>query len=441
MKKRLGWMLAAFLAAPAAGEPALEPVPRPPAGQVEASVLRQLELAYRLIEATRARGGDEARAHAYGQLGELYAAYDLWESAAPALRNARRLETGAFRWAYLSGYVDQQRARLETAAESFERALEIEPRHLAAWLRLGEARLDLHQTAAARRAFERALEIDPEAAAAHFGFGRALAQADDPDGAAEHFERALRLQPEATQIHFPLAQVYRRQGRLDQARAQLARHGEGKVSFPDPLVESLTRKAAGGAFHKFVGDQAALAGRYREAVDAYRRAVAADAENYFYRKSLGLTLNQLGDVASAVRQLEAALGLLSKLPEAQRPAEVVEVRFSLGGLAMNRDDAASAREHFEAVLAADPGYAPAHLQLGNLAGRAGRLEEALAHFSRVLELQPDDPQALLQRATTLMDLGRFAEAVPDLRRRIQLEPGDRRAQWLLERALEATNDG
>lgn len=441
--------LVAALAA-AAGGPQLEPIPEPGAGVVEASVRRDLAAARATVEAVMARSaGASERAAAYGELGRLYAAYELWDAARPCLANALALEedaAAAARWHHYLGYVLERRGDLSAAVRHYDQAIADGAgvggmEEHAARLRRAGVLLALGRTAEAEAAFRRLTEEDPVSAAAHFGLGRALAARGDPNGAIAAFERALDRQPEAGQVHYALAQAYRRVGRIDEARRHLALRSEQKVYLRDPLVDSLAVAAHGGAFHKLRGDDAVLAGRLAEAAAAYRLAVEAEPRNFHYRKSLGLTLYQLGRSDEAARELEAALDLDPDLPAALVPAERARIRYALGGIAANRRQVELALEHFREAVRLDPDYAEAHLQVGNLLGAAGRLEEALAAFDRAVAADPDLAAARLQRATTLMDLGRFAEAVPDLERRLELEPNDERARRLLETARRESGGG
>ncbi len=444
--------LAASAGVAFAAPPRLEPVPEPGPGVVEESVRRQLVEAHRAVTDPEPalRDDPSALARAYGELGRLYAAYELWDAARPAFANALTLAPGSPRWHHYLGHAQERRGDLAAAARHFDEAAKTGPGRWAARLRRAEIDLTLGRTEAAAEAF-RELTQPPDGAAgleaaAHFGLGRALAAAGDPEGAIPELRRALELQPEAAPVHYALAQAYRRTGRMEEARRHLtrmgsrmgARPGAGGVPFPDPYVDSLAEAARGGAYHKFRGDRAVQAGRLAEAAEAYRKAVAAEPESFSYRKSLGLTLHRLGRVEGAVRELEAALALDPGLPPAQVPVERARLRFALGGIAANRGDSGAALRHFREAARLDPGYADAHLQTGNLLGAAGRLEEALAAFGRALAAaEPADPAAApahLQRATTLMDLGRFAEAVPDLERSLELRPDDSRARWLLETA-------
>jgi tetratricopeptide (TPR) repeat protein len=423
----------------------LEPVPEPGAGVVEASVRRDLAAAHAAVTALAARAaGAGERAAAYGELGRLYAAYELWDAARPCFANALALErdsAAVARWHHYLGYVLERRGDLEAAVRHYERAVAGDPGDHAALLRGADLDLSLGRAGEAETAFRRLADEEGFAAAARFGLGRVALARGDPDAAITALRRTLELQPEAGQVHYALAQAYRRAGRIDEARRHLERRSEARVRFPDPLVDSLATAPRGGAFHKLRGDEAVLAGRLGDAAAAYRRAVEAEPGSFHYRKSLGLTLYQLGRPDEAARELEAALDLEPDLPPALVPAERARIRYALGGIAANRRRGERALEHFRAAVRLDPGYAEAHLQVGNLLGAAGRLEEALAAFDRAVAADPDLAEARLQRATTLMDLGRFAEAVPDLERRLELEPNDEQARWLLQTARRESGGG
>ena len=51
-------------------------------------------------------------------------------------------------------------------------------------------------------------------------------------------------------------------------------------------------------------------------------------------------------------------------------------------------DDVSAREQFEWILAADPGYIGSYYHLGRLLEREGRLQEALVQYQRAAETDP-----------------------------------------------------
>lgn len=439
------------LAAPALAASGLEPVPPPGPGVVEETVHRELAAALAAVEARRS-SSPRARATAYGELGRLYAAYELWDAARAALANAQTLDPESFEWSYLHGWVEERRGALAAAERAYLEALgsraalarppPAATHRAAARLHLADLALARGDVSAAQAELAAALASGPFAeAAARFGLGRAAAMAGDSAEAVRQLERVVALQPEASQARYPLAMALRRLGKVEEARRQLARRGEAPVAFPDPLVEAVRRSAGGGALHKLRGDQAILAGRLEEAAAAYRRAVAAEPASFFARKSLGSTLYRLGREDEAAAELERAVALDPGLPGAAARREKAGLHYALGGIAANAGRSAEAERSFRQAVALDPGNAEAHLQLGNLAGAAGRLEEALGHFRAALAADPELAAARLQVATTLMDLGRFAAAATELERYLERSPGDQRARGLLDVARRQAGGG
>jgi protein O-mannosyl-transferase len=97
-------------------------------------------------------------------------------------------------------------------------------------------------------------------------------------------------------------------------------------------------------------------GASREAVDAFRRAAAADPSQPRYRLNLARALLDAG-------QLEEAQRLASALPSDPAAHDI------LGRIHLRRGDVAAARAAFERAVQIDPGYAPARDALRALGPR------------------------------------------------------------------------
>ena len=409
-----------------ASSPALEPVPAPEAALVEPTVYEPLAAAHAALAEDRP---DADRAEAHGDFGRLALAYELHDMAAPAFGNAARLTPEDHRWPYYRGVLARAAGDLDAAAEDFRRALALVPRDhadegVAIFLRLGDVELARGGDEAAKTAYAAALaalpETAPSAAAAHYGLARLAARAGEAEAAVEHFERTLALQPEASQARYPLALALRKLGRAAAARDQIARRGDGRVEFVDPLVAEVEGLATGTSADVARGEAAMLAGRPAEAVEHYRRAVAASPEDYDVGKAFAVALYQAGKLDEARVELERLLAL--ELDEARRTSEHAFLHFTLGTLLVNQKNDVRALVAFRDVLALEPEHRDALFHIAGVYGRSGLFNDAVEHLDRLLELEPGHGSARLRRATTLMDLRRYSEALPDLRWLLEREP-------------------
>lgn len=150
-----------------------------------------------------------------------------------------------------------------------------------------------------------------------------------------------------------------------------------------------------------------------DAIEAFKRAVAAnpqDADSYF---RMGIALENLGDVVGAVVAYDRATAILPSLTEAWfragalvytlghrdeaigcfRRAAATGPKTAFGRLGKarallteNRDQ--DAEQVLRKALSAEPTNAIAHDLLGNLLSELGRFDEAYAHLQRAIELAP-----------------------------------------------------
>ncbi len=95
---------------------------------------------------------------------------------------------------------------------------------------------------------------------------------------------------------------------------------------------------------------------------------------------------------------------------------------------------AQALPHFDAVVEAEPGFAPAHAARGAALEQLGRWAEAEAAYRRALELQPDNLLALAGMASTSSHAQRHTQAREFAQRVLSVEPGYPDAVVVLARA-------
>lgn len=406
-------LLLTVACAPSADLPieTLEPLPSLDLSTVEPVARQQLEERRGDVERLLKKAEDARQlAEGFGDLGELYHAYQMFDAAAVCYRNAQTLDPGAFLWPYLLAVAEQRSGRFAEAVDAYRRALELRPDHEPARLRLAEAHLALGQKAEAAALLEPLKDEEDYAAAAYFGLGRA---AEDPAVAVEAFEKALQLDPAASAVRHPLGLALRRLGRDEEARQALAEEGAEPVSFPDPPLERIAELAVGAGAHLRRGNQALMRNDFTTAAAAYRRAVEAQPENVEARRNLALALSRDGRVDEAIVELQRAL---------EDQPDSVWLHYDLGNLLMARGRPEAAIEALQKAVALAPDLEPALFNLGNALIGLGRWGEAREVLQKLLELDAGDPQARYLLAVARGESGERQQAIEELQRLLRDDP-------------------
>lgn len=256
---------------------------------------------------------------------------------------------------------------------------------------------------------------------------------------------------------------------------------------PDAVPELL---GSGRAHH--------AAGRLAEAEAAYRRILAADAEQPDALHLLGVIALQVGKPAAAVELIaraarrsptdavvfsnlgsalrrcgrpdeavaaarraveldgrfpDALNNLANALADTQAHAETADVltryvalrpeaidqRLLLARALILSGRAAAAVEVLNALLARAPRHAPALINLGVALKKTGRTQEAIAAYRTALEIAPDDVGALNNLGTAYQEEDRHEEAIACFRAAIERRPDFADAHLNLALAHRAFN--
>jgi Flp pilus assembly protein TadD len=121
----------------------------------------------------------------------------------------------------------------------------------------------------------------------------------------------------------------------------------------------------------------------------------------------GFSLEHAGKFPEAVEQYRAALALSPKDYEAH---------FALGRALLRTNDAAGSEGEFRAAIAVRGDAAPARLGLATALLAQKKYEAASDALANYLKLKPDDRSAHFDRASALLNLARFDEALTELDR-------------------------
>ena len=238
----------------------------------------------------------------------------------------------------------------------------------------------------------------------------------DPEGAESRFSGSLELLPDRPSTLTNRAAARLRLGRLEEAEADARR----AVTVDDRYTEAWLNLAL-IALERGDTDAAAshlqtlvwldrnhhqgwllsarvrdLQGRFEDAADCYRKALAIKPDDFGPLMNLGAALNDLGQFAEALDQHDRALQI------DPRHVEVLSNRaVALAGL--------------------------------------GRYDDALAGFEHCLSIDPLRPEGWMGKAMALMSLKRPADALPCLEEANRVQPGFAPA-WSIRGAVLAGLD-
>lgn len=342
----------------------VDPVPLDGVAEPIAEAIRAAQ-----VQLDRARASDQTvvRAQAYAVYGDVLLAHGFSDQASQAYRNARALAPTVLDWPYLLGVIAAGEGRLDDALSLFNEALEIDGWDRPALARRGQVQLERGELDASQRDFQRLLQLQPNSAVALAGLGRVALARNNYEEAADFLERALNQSPSATRLFQPLGMAYRGLGRADDARAALARVGEGQPSMTDPALDRVTEQSRSAQYFLEVGLERAAA----------------------------------GDLHAARQALLSALAL--------EPANLTILE-NYGQIAARQGDLEEARATFRRMVQIDRGNAEYFVLLGQIDELRGAPGEAIAAYQQALSVEPGMMAAREGLAFATLARGEFAEA-------------------------------
>ena len=206
------------------------------------------------------------------RVGTLLRTFGLDAEAAQMFQRAAELKPSAYAYAYWGMAVRDAGQDYDKARELFEKAIAADPKIPNGYNQLGLMYLRQNKWDKASEAFTKAIEVSPQWSNYQYNLGLALRNAGKSDQAIAPFEKAIAIYPmhawSYAQLGATLAEVHRREGGV--VDEETARNVEEK------LKKAVEIQPHDPVVLKTVGQAYELLGSPEQAIQFYRRAIAAD---------------------------------------------------------------------------------------------------------------------------------------------------------------------
>ncbi len=204
--------------------------------------------------------------------------------------------------------------------------------------------------------YEQIIKLDPDSVEDHLLLGRLYRLNNDLQKAESEFKTAVKLDPDSEEAVTTLAYLYNEEGDTTRAAEVLS-------AIPDAGRSAKLYSALGYTFEQKK--------QYKQAVDAYRKAVALDKDN-----------------------LDAIRGLAENL--------------------MNDGQTDAALEQYKVIADANPEDAQTYLRIAEIYRKTGKYDLALEALKKAESMVEDSVEVPYNIAAVYQAQGRYDEAIPVL---------------------------
>lgn len=347
---------------------------------------------------------------ALANLGRLLQAHGMHESAVDVFSHAIEVDT-RFEWFYHRAISLNELGSLREAIRDYETIVKKEPTNPLMWFRYGEALFTDGQLEPAKHALEKAIDLDPDHAAALVRIADIQRLHSNLDGALELLVRAWNIDSTAGQIAFRIAQIHRQLGHKEEAEIWLSRRNENAPLIDDPLLREVSEFSLSPAFFKSAGRRAWARNDYDEAIQAYEIAI-----------NMGATDEAtMLDYANMRLMADKSTGLESFMLEVTRRYPGSARAWFLYGQTLSTENPTRATEFLTKSLSLSYDTV-VHTWLSNHFMRHRNFEAARKEFDQLAELNPSNPYFRFWLALALHRTGKCDLALEHLQTLVTLAP-------------------
>jgi tetratricopeptide (TPR) repeat protein len=301
----------------------------------------------------------------------------------------------------------------DDAVQQWQRVAQLLPHRVKTYSLLGKTFSDLGRLADAEASYREALSIEPDCGEAMIGLGYVRVKQGRKDEALHWFRRAVTAQSHSVTIQNDVGVALLDMGRSSDAEAMF------RAALRIGPDYQLAQFNLAGALE--------AQGRNDEAIATYRALLEQNPGEIHARLALAKLLSSVGNAEEAIRQYREVVE--------QRPDDY-NARCALGDELLQSRRLAEAAEAYGAAMRLQPADSlEPRMNYATILGLQGRSAEARNEFEEIVALEPQFVPAYVNLAITLMQLGETEEAVSQLRIAARKDPQNERVRDLLEELL------
>jgi tetratricopeptide (TPR) repeat protein len=333
-----------------------------------------------------------------------------------------------------------------SAAESYRKALSLDPNNAKTWYNLSLALGELGQPTDQRKALEKSIQLDPSLARAYNQLGLLDAAEGKQASAEEEFKKAISLDPQSAEAESNLGTLYGRTSRTKEAEALLRSAtendpklveaslnlglilaSEGNLAEAEPYLQSAVALAPENtAAESAFGMVETKLNKPDAAIRAFRKAVALQPQSAQTHLNLGIALADHFQIEEALREFTVAEQLS---PDTAAP------RYNRGRILADKHEYEDAVRELKLACERNPNFSAPFYLLGLSYTKLGNFAAAVKAFDEFVKLEPHSANAYFLAGRDLQRLGRSSDAIEYWKKAVGIDSGQTEALYSLWKEL------
>ena len=302
---------------------------------------------------------------------------------------------------YKRGLANYDRAQYEDAITNYDKAVQLKPDYVNAYISRGATKGQLRQYSAAIVDYDTAIRLKPDYAEAYYLRGLLKGALQQFNAAITDFDMAIQLKPDGANVYYHRGSIKESQGQYAAAIADF----DTAIRLKPDYAEAYYARGNAKPLTKF-----------EENLGCQNNAV-----NTQTLRDLSLTFPDPEQYAAAIADYDAAIRLKPDYAEAYYARGNMKFK-TLRMTERNPGQYLAVIADFDNVIRLKPDDATAYYDRGNAKMKLGQYTAAISDFDNVIRLKPDYAEAYHVRGNAKVELGQYAAAIVDYDTAIRLKP-------------------